>query len=60
MESATTFDLAVLDAGARWQQKQHDAANSKYNVKDNTAQPPQRLTVEQMQQMLASVRNKEK
>lgn len=58
MELASTFDLVVLDAGVRWEQHQHDLANKKNNV-PAARQAPEKLTQQQMLQMLASVKNKE-
>lgn len=55
LERATTFDLYVLDVSSRWVKYQQDLAESKAK---GTAPPAQRLTQEQMLEMIRRVRER--
>jgi len=51
---ATSFDLYVLNVSTQWHNYKHREAES------GGTKPPPKLTQEQMQAMMASVRNKER
>jgi hypothetical protein len=51
---ATSFDLYVLNVSTQWHNYKHREAES------GGIKPPPKLTQEQMQAMMASVRNKER
>lgn len=55
---ATTFDLYVLDLHCRWMKLQQEQAERGNVNKQAPTQP--KLTVEQMQAMIARVRNQER
>jgi hypothetical protein len=57
LERATTFDLYVLDTGARWIRYQHELAES--NAKGGPPPTP-KLTEAQMKAMIAKVKERKK
>jgi hypothetical protein len=58
LANATTFDLHVLDMSSRWIKYQQEQQEQKHGNKTAPAIP--KLTVEQMQAMMARVRNQER
>jgi hypothetical protein len=58
LANATTFDLHVLDMSSRWIKYQQEQQEAKQH--NNLAPKRPNLTVEQMKDMIARVRNQER